>query len=756
MQPRRLVEFVAQAARKVPESLQDTLRPELEYLFADPPPRAITVSYCYTGYTSEPSREKAILRVEVKGESGFGTHIVKIGTPVKVGCDYDGWQACMRGIEFASRIFLPVQRHDLSGGRVAVVYRDAYTLYGPEGLASQPVSLEEAIHWAVLDDRPALLSIERAIIQTYADLGRWLYSLSSEDAGSAGDFYKARLKKSLCNWMPESADKEQQPLAGWRGELRRDAIWLFCGKDAPDSDKPAVYLDPCDYVTYALRTGTIAPTLLGRGHGDLHGRNILVCVYRGEVDYPAVFDYGDMGIKNVLAWDFVKLETELKVRLLPILYRDAATREGLLQKSSRARPHAVMVRGLVDDRASRADRLEFAFRFERMLAERTAKIEARADAEMRQPPGGIIEGEPPMLARLLAILLRIRQEAALWLGYERGRQHRWREEYDFAMAVYGLVHARPDWDYEPTQAECALVGAGVAAANLRAGQELHRTMIHQVDAGLSQRLPAELFPSYRVPLAIADRWWKNGRIDEAANLVRRFFADNTPQQFGHAVPLLAEHALLLAEQGDHARAQQILRPLQEGCRLFGDFETLGRIGRAYKESGDDKWEKNPVPFAELPQKPPWQMYRHALAIYTEAFDLSGAYYPGINAATLALLCGDVQQARALARKVLEQCAKEDVDGESAVWVFASEGEACLLVGREDAAGYYAAALDELDPSQPRLAQSMYNQLCRLWQALGGDALEPVLQTFAQRPAFWSQLTPGPVGDCGGRKKPASS
>jgi len=78
MEPRRLVEFVAQAARKVPESLQDTLRPELEYLFANPPPRAITVSYCYTGYTSEPSLEKAILRVEVKGESGFGTHIVKI------------------------------------------------------------------------------------------------------------------------------------------------------------------------------------------------------------------------------------------------------------------------------------------------------------------------------------------------------------------------------------------------------------------------------------------------------------------------------------------------------------------------------------------------------------------------------------------------------------------------------------------------------------------------------------------------------
>jgi hypothetical protein len=737
MEPRRLVEFVAQAARKVPDGLQDVLRPELELLFANAGPRAITVSYCYTGYTSEPSREKVILRVEVKHEAGFATHIVKIGTPAKVGCDYDGWQQCMRGLEFASRIFLPVYPHVFQPGeRVAAVYRDAYTLYGPDGLTNQPVSLEDAVHRAVDGDHVAPASIERAVIQTYTDLGRWLYSLSAEDANTARAFYQTRLRKSLHNWTPETADMDQQALAAWRYELRRDAGWLFCGKDAPDSDKPAVYLDPCDYVSYALQTGCIPPTLVGRSHGDLHGRNILVSVYRGEVDYPAVFDYGDMGIKNVLMWDFVKLETELKVRLLPILYRDPATRESLLHNSKR-------IRERTDERASRADRLEFAFRFERLLAERTGLIQCKADAEMRQPPGGSF-GEPEdfaKLARLLAILLRIRQEAALWLGYELPRQYRWREEYDFALAIYGLVHARPDWAYEPGQAECALVSAGVAAANLPSAQDLHRTMIHE------QKTDAEIFPSYRIPLTIAHRWWKHGKIDAAASLVRR-----VSQPFSHAVPLLAEHALLLADEGHHAQAKQILHPLQEGCRLFGDFETLCRIGRAYKDSGDEKWEKNPVPFAELHHLPARQMYRHALAIYKEAFEISGDYYPGINAATLALLCGETEVARTLAAKVLEQCEKMDVKAESAIWVFASEGEACLLVGRPDAAGYYAAALDELDPSQPQPAQSMYNQLCRLWQALGAMALAPVLLAFAQRPAIWSQLTPGPVGDCGGRKK----
>jgi hypothetical protein len=743
MEPRRLVEFVAQAARKVPEALQEQLRPELEALFADAGPRALTVSDCYTGYTGEPSLDKVILGVEVKLASGFDTHIVKIGVPARVARDFDGWQECLHGIEFTSRIFLPVQRHDLPGGRVAIVYRDAYTLFGPDRVKSQPVPLEEAVEWAVQDDRPTLASVERALIQTYTDLGRWLYHLSKEDAGATAEFYQARLRKALPNWTPATATPAQRTLADWRFELRRDAIWLFCGKDAPDSEHAAVYLDPCDYVAFALAAGTMPATLVGRGHGDLHGRNILVGVQRGEVDYPAVVDYGEMGTRNVLVWDFVKLETELKVRLLPLLFRDADTRQSVLQQSKRARPASP---DPGDDGASRADRLEFAFRFERLLAERTAKIQGRADAEDRQPPGGRGIGKA---ARLLGILLRIRQEAALWLGYELGRQHRWLEEYYFALAAYGLVHARPDWDYEARQAECALVSAGVAAANLRSAQELHRAMVEREEADAAR------FPSYRGPLAIAHGWWKNGRIADAAALVDRFCGEEAPQSFAHAVPLIAELALLRAEHGEHVEAKRMLRPLRERCRLFGDFETLCRIGRAYKDSGDARWAKHPAPFADLHSQPAWQMYHHALAVYKEAFEVGGHYYPGINAATLARLCGDEQTARAIAQVVLDRCVHADVQGEEAVWVFASEGEACLLVGRADAAGFYGAALDELDPQQPHVAQTMYQQLCRLWQVLGAAAIEPVLRAFEERTSIWRRLTPGPLGDCGSRRTGAN-
>src|SRR5205807_2181974 len=54
--------------------------------------------------------------------------------------------------------------------------------------------------------------------------------------------------------------------------------------------------------------------LRGPAHGDLHGRNVIVGRVRDRVLWPAVFDYEDMSDCNLVGWDFVKLETELKVR----------------------------------------------------------------------------------------------------------------------------------------------------------------------------------------------------------------------------------------------------------------------------------------------------------------------------------------------------------------------------------------------------------------------------------------------------------
>src|SRR5262249_55534321 len=161
---------------------------------------------------------------------------------------------------------------------------------------------------------------------------------------------------------------------------------------------------------------------------------------RGEAEYPAVFDYGEMRPDNVIAWDFAKLETEVKVRLLPMLYGDDEVREWLLKGSSRKRKPRLTADNDISDEARRADRLEFAFFFEKLLAEWSERILGLEDAERLAKPRDREVTKVRKLDRLLGILLRIRQEAALALGFKRRRQYAWREEYYFALAVYGLMN----------------------------------------------------------------------------------------------------------------------------------------------------------------------------------------------------------------------------------------------------------------------------------------------------------------------------
>jgi hypothetical protein len=736
MAARHLVEFVDQAAEQLSADppLQEALRRDLQKVFRKA--KAITVSRSFAGYAGH-APDKLILGVEVRLATGLETHIVKVGTVRKVGGDFEGWQQCRGEREIASRIFLPVEMIKLDEDRLAVLYRDAYTLFGPKR-AEPPEWLEIVVRQAVLDNKPDPLSVERALIHIYTDLALWFYVGAEDDADKAVAFYRDYLDRALPNWSTDIAAADQREQAERRWEIRRDAIWLFCGHDPPQPERDADYLDPCDYVAWALAADAMPKTRVGRSHGDLHARNILLAVQRGEASYPVVIDYGAMGRNNVLVWDFVRLETELKNNLLPTLFDDPLARKALTDSDQGASAEV---------RVQRAARLRFIFRFEKLLAERTNLIEGRADAESRGPPGGRSAKGHAGVDRLLAIILRIRQEAALWLGYvPNGRQHLWRDEYYFGLACYGLAHGRAEWHYESRQTECALVSAGVAAANMRQARITLRELI-------TKDAPGPAYPSYRLPLALAHKRWINHQIDEAMAIVEAVVpaAGEHRPSFGYAVPLVAEHALLLAEKGEGRRAEAMLRPLREDCRLFHDHETLSRIGRAFKDIGDRMWEADRVPFEELGQLPARQMYQEALDAYREAFELTGNYFPGINAAAMALLAGQRELAQTLARKVLDACGRlQGLVGKEAIWVFATEGEASLLLGLDSAKAFYASALDSLDPSNSKMAQSMYNQLCRLWHALGKPAVDPVIKEFEKR-EVWKRMTAGPLGDCGGRR-----
>lgn len=143
-------------------------------------------------------------------------------------------------------------------------------------------------------------------------------------------------------------------------------------------------------------------------------------------------------------------------------------------------------------------------------------------------------------------------------------------------------------------------------------------------------------------------------------------------------------ALALARSGATSKANNFLRQLhKEGHR---DEETLGLLARTHKDlwaQSADAAEKN----AQL---------RQAYEVYAEAYRSSGGYWTGINAATMALLLGQQEQAASLAREVRASCLvemeKAAESGGSNYWLLATLGEAALILGQwPEAKDWYARA-----------------------------------------------------------------
>jgi hypothetical protein len=761
------VHFSGQVRDELPDDLRAQLKIELTKAFKELNPRRspvnIYVPRIFSGHSPR-FQEKVILAVEVTYADGYERHILKVGDRKKVEPDFKGWRQCTGKRMVASRIFAPVRLLDWKGARAAVLYRDAFTLFGPDphdNSRYQPTMLDEAILWVVKDDEPDLLSAERALVQVFTDLGLWFYRGAKVDADAAHRFYTGHLRRK----------PGEDVLAAWQGnsprrDLRRHAVWVLAGRDAPDADpvdSRARYLDPVDYVGWAVKDpGRFPKTLVGRSHGDLHARNVLVGVRRGEVQYPAVFDYGDMSDHNVLAWDFAKLETELKARLLPVIMGDGAVSSFLIERSKlRKPPQERPSAGLRPVIADRADRLATFLAFEELLDDLTESVCTSLDMgrlrPLRQPPTGI-----PKLDRLAAILLRVRREAATWLGFEvPGRKAAWKDELYFALGVYGLLNVR--WDYSQPEQEAALVSAGVALARM----PLTPSLLKDCIAG--GRTPGNDYPSYRVPLAILYDLWRAKRHEEGCQFGEQVAVAvedrKEPRscrivirpEACHAVPLVGQTLLLETEVGNLHAVERVLEGLRAQAREFGDYETLARIGRMYKESGDRRWEEEAGWEGFHATRPPWlQMFDLALDVYAEAFETTGDWYVGINAATLALLTGDADRAKVYAQRVAQTCVdllkkiKADPQApddrprkKDRYWLYATEGEAALILN-EPAEHFYQAALHELTPGQWGMADSSYKQACRLWKGGLGDRVEPILRMF-ESSDLRDYLTPGFLG-----------
>jgi hypothetical protein len=158
-----------------------------------------------------------------------------------------------------------------------------------------------------------------------------------------------------------------------------------------------------------------------------------------------------------------------------------------------------------------------------------------------------------------------------------------------------------------------------------------------------------------------------------------------------SVRLRQLQALALARSGDVERANQILGALAAEGR--DDAETLGMLARTHKDLalGTTDAARRAVHLEA------------GFALYDRAFEsarasnaAADAIYTGVNAATMAVLLGDLGRARRIAAEVRAICLREDADDEGAAkryWREATLGEAALILGERDAAvAHYASAL----------------------------------------------------------------
>jgi class 3 adenylate cyclase len=125
--------------------------------------------------------------------------------------------------------------------------------------------------------------------------------------------------------------------------------------------------------------------------------------------------------------------------------------------------------------------------------------------------------------------------------------------------------------------------------------------------------------------------------------------------------------LALARSGATDRANAILEELRSEGQTAE--ETLGMLGRTYKDLAASAGSKSKRK----------EYLKHSAEIYGEAYQRSGGYWSGINAATMSLLIGKRNHACELANKVREQCLKEIANptGDS-YWELAALGEAALI------------------------------------------------------------------------------
>lgn len=406
-----------------------------------PDARAVVVQDIYSGYRVHDDEFVLLVELAQSGDQD-GRYVVKLGPDAGLRAELRAWRDCRPTGLRHDLVLMPIEPRPDEEHLEGLVYDDAQQFIGVD----QTLPLEAAMLDAARVGFPSPASVGDLLFQLYERLGVVLYRYATGDPPPAAraDMTLADLRldrylvRNLEYWNPAHVPSADADLRT-RAELFRARLAFetraHAAMYADDTERGERFRDPVDFfraigdhVAAGGRPADLVPILLrGRGHGDLHGRNILVGRVGDRVLWPAVYDHEHMGRCNLVGWDFVKLETEFKVRAYPALF------PGL----PRASVPAVV-------------------RFEQRLFERTEQCRDTG-AWPERPDANDHAG------RLEWLILKVREAAGRHLGVLRGRTREWLAEYYFLLALYGLNGIRFG-NLESTELRAAYLSAGAACA----------------------------------------------------------------------------------------------------------------------------------------------------------------------------------------------------------------------------------------------------------------------------------------------------
>ena len=608
-----------------------------------------------------------------------------------------GWEACQRRGNQRGRIFMYLQPGMPSshpeGGYVTLKYEDAHQVLR----AAEVVTLEQAVIDACCWGRPSAESVDDVIAQTFYEMSDRFYQRSWSGAPASETstaYWQARVAKGAKGWLSRTTEP---------GRARREVLRVLSGNEGE-------FLPPCDYIGEIWAGADTVPEMQrGCAHGDLHGRNVLVGMIDGQAKWPAVYDYEDMCCHNYLAWDFVKLEVELKIRALRHVFR-----------------------------GDEAEFIRAVYAFETELARQTEKLN---NAPSWERETGLGTGEDA----LRGILLGIRRMAKLCLETHRGRNRRWLEEYYFMLTCYG-VYAGRFTTYQWREALATYACSGIAAYRYawRRGiaekqeRKARRLAGEAIEEGKPDFRPDALGSlCWQAQLAFASVCARSRRaqfVREAVKILADLREDRRwIVEVGHELAFaLMELSTLDTSDGElhRARAARLLAELEDQFRGTNE-ELLCRIGRHWKDCGDGAADASAAGDDQSGARRAVDYYREALAAYERAYAIKGNYYPGINVATVHWLLGgeeEKRRAREIAQEVrasidqAEQAGKEW--GEEELWVVATRAEANLLIGEIELSRELYGMASKHKDCTPHGRETMKKQVNRILRDPPKEGLEP--------------------------------